>query len=111
MMTEDFRRARRCHSHLAGQSGVSLLDGLLARGWVVRRGREYTLTETGCRELGSRGFELGSATTGRGCLDLTERRDHLAGPLGRALLSALLANGRVGRRRSGRALTVRRRIL
>ncbi len=111
MTTVDFRQARSCHSHLAGVRAVVLLDDLLARGWVVQRRREYALTDLGHRELTQRGFAVVPAMKGRGCTDLTERRDHLAGPLGRALLAALLAHGRVGRRRSGRALAVNRRIL
>jgi len=106
-----FRRARSCYRHLAGASGVALLDDLLARGWVARQGRVYRLTEAGHRELTRRGFALEHEMKGRGCTDLTERRDHLAGPLGRALLDALLASGRLARRRSSRELLVRRRIL
>jgi len=69
------------------------------------------LTTLGHLELTRRGFAVAPAMRGRGCTDLTERRDHLAGPLGRALLDALVAHGRVVRRRGYRALVVRRRIL
>ncbi len=109
--TDEFRRARTCHSHLAGESGVGLLDDLLARGWVMRRGREYVLTDEGHVALTRRGFAVEREMRGIGCTDLTERREHLAGPLGRALLDALLAHGRLARARNGRALVVRRRIL
>ncbi len=109
--TAEFRRARSCYAHLAGERGVALLDNLLARGWVEHRRKEYVLTEEGHRELTKRGFALDPAMKGRGCTDLTERRDHLAGPLGRALLEALLAHGRLERLRATRALLVRRRIL
>ena len=111
MKTAEFQRARSCHSHLAGESGVTLLGDLLARGWVVRQRREYVLTESGYRELTKRGFAVKREMRGRGCTDLTEQRDHLAGPLGRALLDALLSNGRLARRGASRALLVRRRIL
>ena len=107
----EFRHARSCYKHLAGASGVALLDDLLARGWVVRQRKEYMLTDLGHVELTGRGFALRPAMKGRGCTDLTERRDHLAGPLGRALLNALLAHGRLARGRSSRELLVRRRIL
>ena len=109
--TAEFRHARSCHNHLAGVSGVALLEDLLARGWVVQQRKEYMLTDLGHLELTRRGFALRPAMKGRGCTDLTERRDHLAGPLGRALLDALLAHGRLARRRLSRELLVRRRIL
>jgi GNAT superfamily N-acetyltransferase len=109
--TAEFRRARSCYHHLAGESGVGLLDALLVRGWVVRRRRDYVLTEDGHRELTRRGFAVERDMRGRGCPDLTERREHLAGPLGRALLEALLAHGRLARRGASRALVIRRRIL
>ena len=109
--TADFRRARSCYRHLAGERGVALLENLLARGWVARERRDYVLTTLGHLELTRRGFAVAPAMRGRGCTDLTERRDHLAGPLGRALLDALVAHGRVARRRGYRALVVRLRIL
>ncbi|PYM05398.1 MAG: hypothetical protein DMD82_11165 [Candidatus Rokuibacteriota bacterium] len=109
--TAEFRHARSCHNHLAGRSGVVLLEDLLARGWVVQERKAYVLTDLGHLELTRRGFALRPAMKGLGCTDLTERRDHLAGPLGRALLDALLAHGRLARRRSSRELLVRRRIL
>ena len=40
------------------------------------------------------------------CLDLTERRPHLAGALGAALADTAIANGWLLRRQDGRALTV-----
>ena len=42
----------------------------------------------------------------RTCLDWSERRPHLAGGLGAALLGSLLARGWVARRPGGRALRV-----
>lgn len=112
MTGAEFRRARSCYRHLAGRSGVALLEHLLARRWVTRgRGREYALTGAGHRALARRGFAVAPATRGRGCTDLTERRAHLAGPLGRALLAGLLASGRLARRRPGRALAVRGTLL
>ena len=44
----------------------------------------------------------------RACTDWTERRPHVAGALGKALLDALLADGTLKRRPDGRALNVTR---
>ena len=47
----------------------------------------------------------------RACIDWTERRPHVAGALGKALLDALLAEGALKRRPDGRALNVTRDFL
>ena len=47
----------------------------------------------------------------RACTDWTERRPHVAGALGKALLDALLADGSLKRRQDGRALNVTRDFL
>ena len=45
-----------------------------------------------------------------GCLDWTERRPHLGGALGAAILSALGDAGVVERRNGSRVLTLRRPV-
>jgi hypothetical protein len=42
----------------------------------------------------------------RACIDWTQRRHHISGPLGTALLEALLANGALRRRSQPRALAL-----
>jgi len=103
-----FRRARTCYRHLAGELGVSLVDALLERRWVRRDGTRYTLTAAGHREANALGLleEADGFVEGRACLDWTERRDHLAGPLGVGLTKGLLEVGWVRRKPSTRALRV-----
>ena len=103
-----FRRARTCYRHLAGELGVSLVDALLERRWVRRDGTRYTLTAAGHREANALGLleETDGLVEGRACLDWTERRDHLAGPLGVGLTKGLLEVGWVRRKPSTRALRV-----
>ncbi len=48
----------------------------------------------------------GSGPSVRGCLDWTERRPHLAGRLGTAIMRAMLNNGWLTRRPSNRAFTI-----
>jgi DNA-binding transcriptional ArsR family regulator len=64
------RKARVCYDHLAGELGVLAYDGLVARGWLVDRAGSVF-----CRP----------------CLDWGERRHHLGGALGTALLDRLYA--------------------
>ena len=103
-----FRRARTCYRHLAGELGVGLVDALLERRWVRRDGTRYTLTAAGHREANALGLleEADGFVEGRACLDWTERRDHLAGPLGVGLTKGLLEVGWVRRKPSTRALRV-----
>jgi DNA-binding transcriptional ArsR family regulator len=99
------RHARTCYDHLAGVAGVRLLDGLLERGWLtIEEGPRpvYRLTPTGEAALRARGVDLDQAKLARrmyafGCLDWTERRPHLGGALGAAVLHALEGAGIVHR--------------
>jgi len=103
-----FRRARTCYRHLAGELGVGLVDAMLERRWVRREGTRFTLTPGGRRAGTTVGLieEPDSPIEGSACLDWTERRDHLAGPLGVELTKGLLELGWVRRKTSTRALRV-----
>jgi DNA-binding transcriptional ArsR family regulator len=104
------RRARTCYDHLAGVAGVQLFDALMARGWLEPGdGRDVRVTEPGVHALGRLGVSLPVARRSRRalairCLDWTERRPHLGGALGAALLAAMLDQGRVRRRPGDRAV-------
>jgi DNA-binding transcriptional ArsR family regulator len=106
------RLARTCYDHLAGVAGVRLLDGLLHRGWLRPAepgGRDLALSASGAEALGRLGVNLSMARRSRralaiDCPDWTERRPHLGGVLGAALLSAMLDQGRVRLRPGERAV-------
>ena len=88
------RRARVCYDHLAGELGVAMLDGLLARGAVEDRGGALGLTESGARFVRAFGIAVDALDRGRrpickACLDWSERRSHLGGALGAALLARI----------------------
>lgn len=90
------RRARVCYDHLAGEMGVALLDGLLARRVLARQGDGLRLTRSGAGFAQDFGLDLAVLTAARRplcrtCLDWSERRPHLAGGLGAALLARMLA--------------------
>ena len=92
------RRARVCYDHLAGELGVALLDGLLSRGAIDDRGGALCLTPRGGRFVEDLGVDVAALSAGRravckACLDWSERRSHLGGALGRALLDRILAEG------------------
>src|SRR5437016_3165924 len=103
------RNARTCYSHLAGRLGVALADALVAEGWLEDDGRGYRVTTKGARSLRALGIETNGRrgqAPARWCLDWTERRPHVAGPVGTALAELALARGWVRRLRGTRALLV-----
>ncbi|HEY1750459.1 MAG TPA: helix-turn-helix domain-containing protein [Caulobacteraceae bacterium] len=92
------RRARVCYDHLAGELGVAMLDGLVARGAIEDRGGALSLTGAGAGLARAFGVADEALAGGRrpvckACLDWSERRSHLAGSLGQALLAQILARG------------------
>ncbi len=101
---------RTCFDHLAGRLGVGLLDALVARGHATR-GDGLALTSSGTAWLGSLGVDVDALRRARRplvrpCLDWTERRWHLAGSAGAALLDVSLARGWVVRREGSRAVAL-----
>jgi DNA-binding transcriptional ArsR family regulator len=101
--------ARTCYRHLAGRLGVALADALTAGRWLEADGRDYRLTPTGTRSLRRLGIAVPvrrGQPPARRCLDWTERRPHIAGPLGTALADLTFERGWVRRLRGTRAVVV-----
>jgi DNA-binding transcriptional ArsR family regulator len=99
------RYARSCYDHLAGRLGVAVTDALQEHGVIVARDDVgYTVTEQGSSSLAELGIDARAGEVVRGCLDWTEQRDHLAGGIGRALMSCLLELGWLARDEHTRAL-------
>ncbi|THV23111.1 ArsR/SmtB family transcription factor [Peteryoungia ipomoeae] len=94
----ELRKARICYDHLAGDYGVRMLDSLVAQGAIAAKDESLTLTTEGDRLLRDLGLDIDSLRARRrplcrACLDWSERRTHLAGTLGAALLSQFLDRG------------------
>ncbi|MQQ08932.1 helix-turn-helix domain-containing protein [Epibacterium sp. SM1979] len=88
------RKARVCYNHLAGDMGTRLYDGLMAQGHLCKTDDGPILTDTGAALMRDFGIDLDAlsrkrAPLCRDCLDWSERRAHLAGSLGRALLTRM----------------------
>ncbi len=99
------RRARCCYRHLAGALGVAFCATLLRRDWLQTGSRGLFLRPDGAAALTASGLELVDAPLyGRSCLDWTERRMHLGGPLGVMLTTAMLQAGWLRPLPHGRAL-------
>ncbi len=89
------RMARSCYDHLAGELAVAIAVALEKRRYLVRgEGKRYELGgKAAGRWFERQGVELQALQPGRWgiarqCLDWTERRPHLAGPLGAKLFLA-----------------------
>jgi DNA-binding transcriptional ArsR family regulator len=100
------RYARSCYDHLAGRLGVALADALCERGVLTADADAFVVTAAGAAELATLGVEANAGAVARACRDWTEQRGHVAGPLGRALLTRLLELGWLARDGGTRALHV-----
>jgi DNA-binding transcriptional ArsR family regulator len=88
------RKARVCYDHLAGEFGVAAYEALLRQGAFTVCGDGLELSEAGSAWFRQLGVDTEAAarlrrTFCRPCMDWSERRHHLAGSLGAALLSRL----------------------
>jgi hypothetical protein len=93
------RVARTCYDHLAGTIGVLLHDRFKTLGWLHAgpkgKDRAYDLNFDGTKALEGLGIDVEATRALRrrfayACLDWSERRPHLGGALGGALLKVAL---------------------
>jgi DNA-binding transcriptional ArsR family regulator len=106
------RDGRTCYDHLAGRLGVALADAFEREGLIAPDGPErYLLTAAGRERLAALGVDVEGLRAGpkglaRPCIDWTERRRHLAGPLAARLLARFLELGWIERDAKSRAAKV-----
>ena len=108
------RAARTCYDHMAGALAVSLHDRFTALKWLATdagRDHEYDLTAAGAKACAALGIDIDGTRALRrrfafACVDWSERRPHLGGALGAALLKTALKNKWVVADLDSRALTV-----
>ncbi|MGA8262291.1 MAG: metalloregulator ArsR/SmtB family transcription factor [Arenicellales bacterium] len=106
------RFARSCYDHLAGRLGVALAQALEERRLILRAAdKQFEVTPEGAEWFAEIGIDVCSVKPirrglARQCLDWTERRHHLAGPLGVELLRTLCANSWLRRLKGSRGVQV-----
>jgi len=112
------RAARTCYDHLAGTLGVAMHDRMTTLGWLTRHdatrgttGAAYDVSHAGIRALGALGVDVEATRALRrrfayACLDWSERRPHVGGALGAALLGVVLKRRWVVQDLDSRALEV-----
>jgi DNA-binding transcriptional ArsR family regulator len=102
---------RTCYDHLAGKVGVSIMEGLLRQKLIIYRDKELDVTPKGVQWFSEWGIDCAELREQRRafakpCLDWTERRHHLAGALGAALLEKMLEGHWLRRTAKSRAVVV-----
>lgn len=105
------REARTCYDHLAGELGVAVAEALVARQYLVLNDEAGVVTRKGARFFGTLGIDLENLTRQRRCfcricIDLTERRPHIAGALGAAFCQRCFDLGWIARMKDSRAVAV-----
>lgn len=108
---DSMRTARTCYDHIAGRLGVALTDSLTDRGHVLLTEDGGEVTASGTTFFADFGIELAESRRSqrafcRTCLDWSERRPHIAGAVGAALLGRVLDLAWVARQKDTRALAI-----
>ncbi|GAA0305949.1 winged helix-turn-helix domain-containing protein [Sphingomonas oligophenolica] len=91
------RAARVCYDHLAGERAVALMERLQQRG-VITAGDAPVVTADGVAFFSGIGLAMPALRGARRplcrlCLDWSERKSHLGGALGAAILDHIVAAG------------------
>jgi predicted transcriptional regulator len=106
-----FLNARTCYDHLAGEMAVRVCEAMVKARWLVQEGRDFRVTRPGEKELAALEIDLDAARRSRrvfarACVDLTQRRPHVGGALGAALLDLYVERGWILRARRSRVVTI-----
>jgi DNA-binding transcriptional ArsR family regulator len=110
---DHLRMARTCYDHIAGTLGVALHDRMKTLGWlaVAKSDDAYDLTPGGVQGLEALGIDVEETRGLRrrfayACLDWSERRFHVGGALGAAVLRVALRKKWLRQELDSRALSV-----
>lgn len=103
------RKARVCYDHLAGELGVLAYESLLRQKVLTLKNGDLHLTRKGRDWFQDFGIDVDAAASERRalcrtCLDWSERRQHLAGSLGSALLDHVQELGWARRAKDSRVI-------
>ena len=104
-------RARLCDDHLGGTLAAELYQRLLDAGWIEQFDQRVRVTHKGATGLAARGVFIQALAHRNGsiccaCPDWSERRPHMGGSLGAALLQLFMQSGWLSLHGDSRALQV-----
>ncbi|MCF6350865.1 MAG: winged helix-turn-helix domain-containing protein [Flavobacteriaceae bacterium] len=103
--------ARTCYDHLAGELGVKITDALVKQKIIEPIYNKYIVSALGVKwfsnlDINIDELKLKKRSFAHKCLDWTERRHHLAGSLGTALLEYMICNDWIRKKKNSRAVLV-----
>jgi DNA-binding transcriptional ArsR family regulator len=109
--TPDLKYARTCYDHLAGRVAVDICAALKDKNYIKSVGADFEITNKGEKLFGGLGIEISELRQqrrafARQCQDWSERKPHLAGALGAAMLESMFQRGWIARIRSSRIVRV-----
>ncbi|KZK92444.1 MULTISPECIES: ArsR family transcriptional regulator [unclassified Pseudovibrio] len=104
-------RARSCYNHIAGRLGVLITNRLVALGLLRIQGEVAVLSVAGEAFFRKLEVDVPNQSTSQKpavklCLDWTERRQHISGPLATALMEKALKINWLERRTGSRELSI-----
>lgn len=102
---------RTCYDHLAGKVGVDITNSLIDNGLIEAVGTKYDVTYLGESWFQSIGIDINELKSQKRsfahpCLDWSERKHHLAGALGAAILEVMLNNDWIKKSNNSRELII-----
>lgn len=105
------KHCRTCYDHLAGKAGVMITDNLLQKGYLHEQDNAFTVPPAGQQWFAGLHIDIAALqkkrrVLARPCLDWSERRYHLAGTLGAALLNKMLEADWVRSTQHSRAVVI-----
>ncbi|MGQ0508786.1 MAG: ArsR/SmtB family transcription factor [Myxococcaceae bacterium] len=103
---EALEHARTCYRHLAGLLGVLWMNALERQRLIEWKEGVARLSPRGMARFSEQGLQPSTWPEGKPCLDWTERRNHLGGPLGTLLTEHLFDLRWIARGREGRSVRV-----
>lgn len=109
--TEGIKYARTCYDHIAGSLGVKIAGGMLKKEIIREKDKKYIVTAEGASWLESFGINLPALQHMKRklaypCLDWSERKHHIAGALGAAILNAFLDRDWIRQKTNTRELLI-----
>lgn len=107
----ELKRARFCYDHLAGELGVAIAQGLVAKGALFMDEESFRLPDKGHEIYESIGMDMTLVRSKKRklcprCIDWSERLPHVAGSFGAVFAEKMLEHGFVRRSRDDRSVSV-----
>lgn len=107
----DIKYCRTCYDHLAGKVGVLITEKLVLQKMIELQNKTYTLTTKGNKFFKDFGIDMHELQSKRRvlakpCLDWSERKYHISGSLGAALLDKMLHSDWLRRKKNSRAIII-----